>query len=121
MKGELMTQNSKLIFRASGVILALGFVLPVLMQSSLCAQTCAVPPAGLVSWWRGESNAMDHVGVNNGLLTGNATFGVGKVGQALVFDGDYDGVQLGNPTNLQLQNFTIEAWIARGSTALVSS
>jgi hypothetical protein len=31
------------------------------------------------------------------------------------FDGLFDGIDLGNPTNLQLQNFTIEAWIRRAS------
>jgi len=37
-----------------------------------------------------------------------------------VFDGNGAVVQLGNPTNLQTQDFTIEAWIKRASTATVS-
>jgi len=84
------------------------------------AADCAAPPAGLVSWWRGESNALDQAGTNNGVLAGNTTFGPGRVGQAFVFDGSGDGVSVGNPASLQLQNFSIEAWIKRGSTALVS-
>src|SRR6185503_13894334 len=52
---------------------------------------------------------------NNGVLVGNASFGPGLVGQAFGFDGDNDSVMIGNPATLQLQNFTIEAWIKRSS------
>src|SRR3989442_6772570 len=38
------------------------------------------------------------------------------VGQTCSFDVDKDSVMIGNPAALQLQNFTIEAWIKRGST-----
>ncbi len=81
---------------------------------------CTPPPPGLVSWWPGESNATDIVSGNNGTLKGNATFGAGKVNQAFVFDGNGDGVVVGNPTNLQLQNFTIEAWVKRNNTTQAS-
>src|SRR5205814_7561062 len=47
---------------------------------------------------------------------GNATFAPGLVGQAFNFDGDNDGVSFGNPASLQLQNFTIEAWVKRSNT-----
>jgi hypothetical protein len=73
-----------------------------------------------VSWWRAESNTVDSVDSNHGTLTGNAIFGAGRVGQGFVFDGNGDGVRIGNPTNLQLQNFTIEAWIKRSSSSVVS-
>ncbi len=79
-------------------------------------QTCAPPPSGLVSWWPGEGNGNDIAGGNNGTLKGNTTFAPGEVNQAFVFDGNGDGVVVGNPTNLQLQNFTVEAWVKRGST-----
>jgi hypothetical protein len=78
-------------------------------------------PPGVVSLWSGEGNANDSVGGNNGTMTGSAKFGPGKVGQGFVFDGDNgSGVMLGNPASLQLQDFTIEAWIKRGSTSMVS-
>jgi hypothetical protein len=78
-------------------------------------------PPGLVSLWSGEGNANDSVGGNNGTMTGSATFGPGKVGQGFVFDGrNGSGVMLGNPASLQLQDFTIEAWIKRASTSRVS-
>ena len=81
---------------------------------------CTTPPSGLVSWWRGESNALDSIGPNTGVLGGNTTFGPGRVGQGFVFDGIGDVVTLGNPSNLQLQDLTIEAWIKRGSTSVVT-
>src|SRR5438094_509363 len=72
------------------------------------AQTCAPPPAGLVSWWRGEGDAADQAGANGGTLVGNTGFDTGRVGQGFVFDGSGDAVQLGNPASLRLQDFTIE-------------
>ena len=84
------------------------------------AGSCASPPSGLVSWWRAEANALDQAGTNNGTLVGNTTYGAGRVGQAFVFDGSGDAVSVGNPTNLQLQNFTIEAWVKRSSATLSS-
>ena len=41
----------------------------------------APAPAGMVSWWRGNGNANDSKGTNNGTLQGNATFAAGKVSQ----------------------------------------
>src|SRR6185503_5214068 len=57
---------------------------------------------------------------NNGVLVGNASFGPGLVGQAFSFAGDNDSVMIGNPATLQLQNFTIEAWIKRASANQVT-
>jgi len=79
-------------------------------------QSCVQPPSGLVSWWRGDGAASDAVGSNNGALVGNTTFAPGVRSQAFSFDGDNDSVMIGNPATLQLQNFTIEAWIKRAST-----
>ncbi len=81
---------------------------------------CATPPAGLISWWRAENDTADQVGGNSGTVVGNATFGPGQVGQAFAFDGNADAVQVGNPASLQLQDFTIEAWIKRASASTIS-
>ena len=90
------------------------------LQVSALAKIGQLPP-GLVSLWLGEGNANDSEGGNNGTLTGAATFGPGKIGPGFVFDGrNGSGVSLGNPASLQLQDFTIEAWIKRGSDAVVS-
>src|ERR1041385_4039347 len=79
------------------------------------APPCAPPPAGLVSWWKAESNTLDQVGGNNGTLAGNTTYAAGESGQAFSFDGYADAVNLGNPASLRLQNFTIETWIKRAN------
>jgi hypothetical protein len=76
---------------------------------------CAPPPSGIVSWWPGNGNTDDLVGGNNGTLQGG-TYVAGEVGQAFCFNGNGERVSVGNPTNLQLQNFTIEGWIQRANT-----
>ena len=58
---------------------------------------------------------------NNGTLAGNATYGEGRPGQAFVFDGSYGAVTLGNPVNLRLQTFTIEAWMRRASSSIITA
>lgn len=68
-----------------------------------------------VSWWPADLNTNDLVDGNHGTLIGNATYGAGRVGQSFIFDGDRDGVQVGNAVNLQLANFSIECWIKRAS------
>ncbi len=81
---------------------------------------CVTPPPDLVSWWKGEGNALDQAGTNNGALAGDTTYGPARVGLGFVFDGSGDGVTVGSATNLQLQDFTIEAWIKRASASAVS-
>jgi hypothetical protein len=87
------------------------------------AQTtqCVQPPAGLVSWWPGDGNTTDIADGNNGSLQGTATFGAGVVGQAFNFDGAEGAVVIGNPANLMLQTFSIEAWIQRASLTQASA
>jgi hypothetical protein len=101
-------------------------IYPLALFSVLCcggplelsAQTsCAPPSDGLVAWWRAEGNTLDSAGIYHGLLSGNTSYGVGRVGQGFVFDGSNDAVLLGNPSALQLQDFTIEAWVKRASTS----
>ena len=75
---------------------------------------------GLVALWSGDGNAMDSAGGLKGTLFGDATYGPGRVGQGFVFSGRGGGVDLGNPKALQLQEFTIEAWVKRASTSVVS-
>ena len=76
----------------------------------------AAPP-GLVAWWPANGNAVDVVGGNNGTLTNGATYGTGEAGQAFNINSNYAGIFIGNPAALQLQNFTIEAWVRRGTLA----
>ena len=84
------------------------------------APPCVPPPAGMVSWWRGESNLLDSAADNVGTFVGNATFGAGRSGRGFAFDGSGDMVAVGNPANLQLQDLTLELWIQRTSPSVVS-
>src|SRR6185503_1475674 len=65
-------------------------------------------------------NGSDLQGGNSGNLQGNTSFVPGVVGQAFRFDGAGDGVVVGNPANLHLQNFTIESWLRRGDVSKAS-
>lgn len=111
----------KFSYRLSGYAFAMGVIFFFILGPQASAQTnCVSPPPGLVGWWRGEGNLTDQIGTNHGTLVGNTTFGVGRVGQALVFDGDHDAVSVGSPPELRLQTLTIEAWIKRSSATLAS-
>jgi ribosomal protein S27E len=78
--------------------------------------------SGLVALWSGEGNANDSVGGDNGELSGNATYDKGKIGHAFSFDGTRGtSVQVGNPVQLQLQDFTIALWIKRDNKESVSA
>ncbi len=74
-------------------------------------QKCIPTPTGLISWWPGEDNAKDIINQNNGELLGNAVFVEGKVGKAFSFDGDGDYVKIPHKDNLNLNEYTIEAWV----------
>jgi hypothetical protein len=78
------------------------------------AQTrCVAPPPNMVSWWDGDSVsatiALDIQDGNDGTMSGVGIV-PGKVGQAFSY-GPGSTVNMGSPVNLQLQDFTIDAWI----------
>lgn len=82
-----------------------------LADASLRAD-CLPPPTGLVSWWRAEGNANDSVGTNHGTLQNDATFGVGRVGQAFRFSGADAAVSVADAPALHFTNqFTLESWV----------
>jgi hypothetical protein len=91
------------------------------------AQTCSMAPADLVSWYQGENNTIDFINTNNGTIQGNVTYSTGYVGQTFTLggagntSGSGDRVLVGNPANLQLQDFTIEGWIKRSSNTIVTN
>ena len=89
-------------------------------NANLTVLPCDPAPSGLVSWWTAEGNALDEMGGNNGTLVGNVSYGPGEVGQAFVLSAAGSGVAVGSATNLWLQDFTIECWIQRASTAVSS-
>jgi hypothetical protein len=47
------------------------------------------PPAGLVSWWTGDGTTADQQGLNDGTLTGVASYAPGLYGQAFNFNGGW--------------------------------
>ena len=70
------------------------------------------PPAGMVSWWPGDGNANDIVDGNHGILSGDATATAdGMVGQAFSFDGTGDFVEVPHNANLNLAQFSVDAWV----------
>jgi sugar lactone lactonase YvrE len=74
-------------------------------------QGCVPPPDGLVSWWRGEGNALDSLGANNGILEGNATATRDEVaGLGFVLDGQ-SAIEVPNNPSLQPKNVSVEAWV----------
>ncbi len=77
---------------------------------------CFNAPTGLVAWWQAEGTPADSISGSAGTLIGNTTYAPGMSGNAFSFDGNGDVVVLGNSPATQLQDFTIEAWIKRGST-----
>jgi hypothetical protein len=79
------------------------------------AQSCIQPPEGMVSWWPGDGNADDIVGGNDGTLLNGTTFALGKVGEALSFDGVDDFVWATGTGIDDLQELTIDAWVKLNS------
>ena len=66
-----------------------------------------------MSWWRGEGNADDAWGDNDGTVV-DATFSSGKVGQAFDFSGTQDSVQVPHSPSLDFSasdSYTIEFWV----------
>jgi len=79
---------------------------------------CAPVDSGMVSWWAGEDNANDTLGLNNGTLVGGATYVTGEVGQAFQFDGTSGYVSIPDSPSLDAftTNITIELWVKINQT-----
>jgi PKD repeat protein len=76
---------------------------------------CTRPPSGLVSWWPGQSNALDIAGGNNGTLQGGVTFTNGEVGQAFNFDGATGFISTSLLVN-NPQSFSLSLWFKTATT-----
>lgn len=75
---------------------------------------CTPKPAGLATWWRGDSGPWDWAGTNHASLQNGAwVVDNGKVGRALRFDGVDDFALVSEPADLLTSPtaFTFEAWI----------
>lgn len=115
-----MTTYQKLRRQGQGLVLAL---LGILLAGAGCGSSnsapppgpkCVARPSGLVSWWKGESNAKDALGAYNGTINGNVTFAAAEVKQGFVFDGA-SFVDMGTVSGTQLDvgtsDFNIEFWM----------
>jgi hypothetical protein len=88
------------------------FAVSLAIPQAASAQTCSPAPAGLVSWWSGDGNALDSRSRMNGTLLSGTTYTAGKVGQTFNFDGISGGVSVADSNVLDLTtDFTLEAWI----------
>jgi len=95
-------------------ILRTAFVIPCLTLTYLVStglgQICT--PSGLIGWWRGNGDAMDSIGANNGILVNGAGFAPGVVEQAFVFTNLSQAVHIPQSPTLNLTNgLTLEAWV----------
>jgi hypothetical protein len=77
-------------------------------------------PDGLVLHYTFDADQGDRVtdasgNGNDGKVHGATYTNDGKMGGAMSFNGEYEAVTAGNPAGLKLQNFSIMAWIKRGS------
>lgn len=75
--------------------------------------SCINPPANLVSWWSGNNNPFDLVGLNHGTLIHGASYNAnGKVSQAFSFDGGDDAVRIpASALDGAYDKLTIDAWV----------
>lgn len=84
--------------------------LTVTVQSTNCT---GIP--GLVNWWRGEANALDSIGTNNGTITSGTTYATGEVGQG--FQLSSSGVTMdAEAGNFRTNDFTVEFWMKTASS-----
>lgn len=74
------------------------------------AAACARMPDGLVSWWRGDGDALDYTQTNPGTLQGNVGFAPGVVGQAFQLNGDGFVLVPDHETLDLVDAFTLELW-----------
>lgn len=80
-------------------------------------QFCTAPPSGLISWWRGENNAADSTGANNGTLVNGTAFADGMSGRAFSFDGANNYADMGPIAgNFSSSDFTLAFWMKTSSS-----
>lgn len=78
---------------------------------------CTPPPAGLISWWPGEGNALDRSAANDGSAENGPTFAPGLVGQAFKFDGFDDLIRIASSRTVGFGGpFSVEFWFNPATT-----
>ena len=90
----------------------LSLLIALLAVPAFAQTNCAPPPAGLISWWKGELNPNDSAGGNGGTTPFGIDYTNGMVGQAFSFNASSRRVSITDRPQFGLTNsLTIEGWI----------
>ncbi|MBK6724215.1 MAG: hypothetical protein IPG58_13410 [Acidobacteria bacterium] len=83
--------------------------------------TCVPVPPNTIAWWPGNGNANDIQGptFENGSLMNGAAFTPGLVGQAFVFDGVNDYVDIPDSSILDVTRITMSFWFKLNETGRI--
>ncbi|NVN91051.1 MAG: IPT/TIG domain-containing protein [Desulfuromonadales bacterium] len=87
--------------------------------ASAAGSSCQFRYTGLVSWWKGEGNALDAVSALNGTVSLYAGYYPGKIGQAFGFSGNpavYVTVPDNPKLNLGIHEFSLAVWVKATDT-----
>jgi len=73
---------------------------------------CDSAPSGMINWWKGEGNANDNIGTNNGVAVGTLLYTNGEVGEGFLLNGsNYVSIPSSPTFNVLTNAITIEMWI----------
>lgn len=109
LKSNQTGNYSVFVTNAAGTAISSNALLALLP-----APSCTETPAGLISWWPGDANTADAMGLNNILTYSPVSYPTGKVSSAFTFNGINSRIQINNSASLNFtnnQNFSIEMWI----------
>jgi hypothetical protein len=113
------------LFGVGCLIVAGGWLLPII-NSDAQSTNCVSPPLGLVSWWRGEGNGLDHEGINHGTVMGGGGFTTAKVRRGFLFGGGGDDYIALPPNMFPAPSFgsgntpfSFEAWFQTTSGGVI--
>ena len=67
-------------------------------------------PSGVVGYWPGDGDALDHAGTNHATLDNGAFFAAGQMGQGFAFT-NFQSVRIPYTTNLLPQVYSMQAWV----------
>lgn len=93
-------------------VVVFGLLANLFLIQALQAQSCYPSPAGMVGWWKGDSDTVDVVSGNNGVLKNGAGFATGKVGPAFSFNGVNSYLEVpSSPAYNPANDVSMECWI----------
>ncbi|MGZ5544040.1 MAG: LamG-like jellyroll fold domain-containing protein, partial [Limisphaerales bacterium] len=77
------------------------------------SSSIATADSGLLAWWQGEFNGLDHAGGNNGTVKSTVAYTNGEVGTAFFFNGTTNSAITVGTTfgNFKTNDFTISMWV----------